>query len=289
MMKKKKFKTYLMTALFLILMAISTLTVHAKAPSIKKLVESSNDSTASVDMTGDGKPDKLAFNPIKDTVDYSSGLKVTVNGKTAFYTTGHGFSHYEVQYIYQARSREFIQITLWGDSRRRFVNSIYRYDKASGKLVCVLDINASGVGAGEIVDKTTTTSIRIKNICQPDMTGLISWYYTYKYSGGRFKLVSSTASAKSIYQAENYGKYFAKNQFIANKTLTFYTGTDLKRKAFTVKAGSIVKLTKVKTNGPKMYLCFQYKSKNGWVDPRSSTAIGSFKGVNKRLAGGFLG
>ena len=293
-MRKQKFNAGIITILFLLMMVLSASAVQAA--STKYLLKDQKKSTSVyADLTGDGKSEKIGFFIKKDECGNNTGLKVTVNGKTSFVKTKFHYYEYEVKYIYQSKNRQFIQVIAWGDSGMRDINAIYKYDKKQKKLVCVLDVSESGVGAGTLVDKVTSTSIRIPNVCMPSLVGRVQWYYTYKYVNGKFKLVSSTPSVKSIFgrkgaydPGDGYNKYFRKNQFIANKNLTFYTNTDMKKPAFSVKPGAVVTLSKVKITKNGMYMSFRYKSKTGWMNARRDSAF-SFKGVSSRMAGGFLG
>lgn len=293
-MRKQKFNTGIITILFLLMMVLSASAVQA-ATTKYLLKDQKKSASVYADLTGDGKSEKIGFFIQKDKSGNNNGLRVAVNGKTSFVTKKFHYYEYEVKYIYQKKAQQFIQVIAWGDSGMRDINAIYKYDKKKKKLVCVLDVSKSGVGAGTLVDKVTSTSIRIPNVCMPSLVGRVQWYYTYKYINGEFKLASSTPSVKSIFgkngaydPGDGYNKYFRKNQFIANKNLTLYTNTDMKKEAFSIKPGTVVTLSKVKVTKNGMYVSFRYKSKYGWLNARRNSAA-SFKGVSQRMAGGFLG
>ncbi|HCT93165.1 MAG TPA: hypothetical protein DF613_17535 [Lachnospiraceae bacterium] len=153
--------------------------------------------------------------------------------------------------------------------------------------------------AGDVV-KATGKSIQVVNSLQPMETGWINWKYTYTYKNGKFKLKSSTAAAKSslgnhAYDEDGYRALFKKNKYVVANTRSFYTGTDLKKVAFTAERNDKLTLKKIKISGDKVYLQFQKGKKTGWqqvdnsgvYDFRSSDpgSTGWFYGVYKRLVG----
>ena len=68
---------------------------------------------------------------------------------------------------------------------------------------------------------------------------------------------------------------------------TFYTSSNLKKKAYTTKKGDVLTLQKVKIVGKKMYLSFKKNGKTGWQRIKSIYSGSNywFYGVNNRLAG----
>ena len=140
------------------------------------------------------------------------------------------------------------------------------------------------------------SQIKVFYTAQPCETGWIECTYTFVFKNGKFKLKSNTASVKSLFTRhvvnDKYGKYLAKNQFVADKTLKFYKNSNLKKFAFTAKKGDVVTLKKIKIAGEKTYLQFKKGSKSGWVKVFNDyTSVypdnehGWFGGILYRLAG----
>lgn len=248
--------------------------------------------TFSADMTNDGKKDKIEIKVTKNNYGELNHIRVYINGKGVLSAPTDHFYDYDVEYLYLSKSRQFVHILALSDSGGRALNSIYRYDAKKGKLVEVLDLNSSGVGAGGNVVSVTPSSITVRNTCQPSLTGRVYWNYTYTYTNNKFKLKSSIASTKTLLGKmpihDGYEKYFQKQQYKARKTLTFYTDTNLTKTAFTAKSGSVVTLKKVRCIGKDMYFQFQKGTKTGWIK-NSNSSYDAFYGVSSRMAGGFYG
>lgn len=214
--------------------------------------------TFSKDVTGDGKRDtvKVKMTRSKGT----SGFTISVNGKQALSKLALYFNDLTVQYLYMAKNKEFIQIIANGDSSTNVLNEIYRYDKKTRKLVRVLELPSEKKSFacydGRVVS-VSGSEIKVQQSYQPPETGWIDWKFTYTYKNGKFKLKSNTAAVKSSYLAK-------KNSFRVANSVSFYTSTNLKKKAFTAKRNDVLTLTKIKVSGGKAYLQFKKNGKTGW-------------------------
>lgn len=276
--------------------------IPAKAATVTKELDYVTGShTINRDINGDNKKDQITVNVAKNSYDMVNSIKVSVNGKSALTISKNSGSYYgaSVYYIKMSKSKEFLQIIGLGDNDWRAVNAIYQYNKKTGKLKRVLEL-ASGLSSAGNVVKATSKSIQIGHSYQTPETGWVNWKYTYTFKNGQFKLKSSTAAVKSSLttydNGDGYTKYFKKNKFKAMKSLTFYTSTSQKKKAFTAKKGNVLTLKKIKVSGKKVYMQFQLGKKTGWkkVDNDYSKVYsfnmngmtgGWFYGVGVRLAG----
>lgn len=254
------------------------------------------------DVTGDGKADKVVVNANMNSDHRVKSVQVSVNGTNALTITRNSECYYgvTVNYIKMSKTKVFLQILGYGDNDCRAVNSIYRYDNKTGRFNSVLSLS-SGLYSADRVVSATSTSITVQHYYQPVETGGVNWKYTYVFKNGKYKLKSSVATVKSslnLYDnGDGYFKYFKNSKFKAAKSLTFYTGTSQKKKAFTVKKGAVLQLKKIKVSGKKIYMQFQYGSKTGWKKVENSytkvykynrvtgKTIGWFYGVYERLAG----
>ncbi len=227
------------------------------------------------DITGDGKKDEITVKTNLNQYDMIQSTQVFVKGKKALTITKNAGYYYsvDVNYLKMSKSKEFLQIIGYGDNEWRAVNAIYRYDKKNGKLKKVLDLT-NGINSASDVVKVTSKNIQVQHSYQPTETGWVNWKYTYIFKNGKFKLKKSTASVKSSLNeydnGDGYFKYFKDSKFKASKSLTFYTSTSQKKKAFTAKKGSVLKLKKIKVSGKKVY---------------TDQGTGWFYGVACRLAG----
>ena len=201
---------------------------------------------AKVDMNGDGKADAIKITTSKDKNDYINKIKFTMNKKTVYSKSlkDSSFCWIKVTYANMSNSREFLQFVGHGDNDYITFNQIYTYNKKRKKLNCINSFNTNASYQNEIVaaDKNYVT---IHNSDQPAEVGWISWNIPYKYSKGKLvAATTSTTTVKSLIannKKDKYSKYFAKNQFVTAKKLTFYNGSKV---AYTVPKGKVVTLTK---------------------------------------------
>ena len=245
---------------------------------------------AKVDMNGDGKADAIKITTSKDKNDYINKIKVTMNKKTVYSKSLKDSSFYwiKVTYANMSNSREFLQFVGHGDNDYITFNQIYTYNKKRKKLNCINSFNTNASYQNEIVaaDKNYVT---IHNSDQPAEVGWISWNIPYKYSKGKLvAATTSTTTVKSLIannKKDKYSKYFAKNQFVTAKKLTFYNGSKV---AYTVPKGKVVTLTKLSLSKDVIYLQFKYGKKTGWISVNNKNydfESPYFKKVNSRLAG----
>lgn len=282
-MKKKK-RAFFMLLCTLLLCMFGTVSVQAAT--VKKVsVYASKKVTFKEDVTGDGKTDTIVITPVKGNYGMPIGtIKVAVNGKRVLKlkTTGYGFT---TNYIQLSKNKKFLQIYTHGDSGYLPMNFVYRFDKKGTKLTKVLDLK-KGVADAKGVISASGNTIKVAYHIQPRETGWLSWNYSYKYTGGKFKRTSSIASVKSTLTYDNgdgYAALFRQNKFKACKTITFYKNTNLSAVSFTAEKDDILKLKKIKTTDKSVYIQFQKGNKTGWqkVDQGQDW----FYGVLKRLAG----
>ena len=245
---------------------------------------------AKLDLNGDGKTDAIKITTSKDKNDYINKIKVTMNKKTVYSKSlkDSSFCWIKVTYANMSNSREFLQFVGHGDNDCITFNQIYTYNKKRKKLNCINSFNTNASYQNEIVaaDKNYVT---IHNSDQPAEVGWISWNIPYKYSKGKLvAATTSTTTVKSLIannKKDKYSKYFAKNQFVTAKKLTFYNGSKV---AYTVPKGKVVTLTKLSLSKDVIYLQFKYGKKTGWISVNNKNydfESPYFKKVNSRLAG----
>lgn len=276
--------------------------IPAKAATVtKELDYVTGRHTINRDINGDNKKDEITVNAARNSYYMVNSIKVSVNGKNALTISKNSGSYYgvSVYYIKMSKTKEFLQIIGLGDNNWKAVNAIYQYNKKTGKMKKVLELT-SGLNSAGSVEKATSKNIQIGHSYQTPETARVNWKYTYTFKNGKFKLKSSTAAVKSSLttydNGDGYFKYFKKSKFKAMKSLTFYTSTSQKKKAFTARKGNVLTLKKIKVSGKKVYMQFQLGKKTGWkkVDNDYSKIYnytmngvtgGWFYGVRDRLAG----
>lgn len=275
-------------AAFALLMCVGTPSV-AKA-AVKKIPAQKGYKTyaAKVDLNGDGKADSFKMTTTKDRNGYVNKITMTLNNKTVYSKSYKDSSFYNcyVTYASMSKSREFIQIVGRGDNDYVEFNQIYAYNTKTKKINCINSFNTTGCYQTEIVaaDKNYVT---IQKADQPSEVGWISWTIPYKYSNGKLvAATTSTTTVKSLIASnkkDKYSKYFAKNQFVTAKQLTFYNGA---KPVYTVPKGKVITLKKLSVSNGVIYLQFQYGKKVGWAHvngKKYDIRKPWFEGVNARL------
>lgn len=242
------------------------------------------------DINGDGKADSFKITTTKDKNSYINKITMTLNNKSVYSKSFKDSSFYQISVTYasMSTSREFIQIVGRGDNDYVTFNQVFAYNKTTKKMNCINSFNGNYNYQTEIV-AANKNYVTISNSDQPAEVGWISWNIPYKYSKGKLiPAATSTTTVKSLIannKKDKYSKYFAKNQFVTAKSLTFYNGS---KKAYTVPKGKVVTLTKLSISKNVIYLQFKYGKKTGWAHVNGAKYDFSkpwFQGVNARLAG----
>lgn len=281
-MKKKKRALFMLLCTLLLCMFG---TVSVQAATVKKVsVYAKKKVTFKEDVTGDGKADTIVITPVKGNYGMPIGtIKVSVNGKRVLKlkTTGYGFT---TNYIQLSKNKKFLQIYTEGDGGSIPTNCIYQFDKKGTKLTQVLDLKI-GVAEAKGVISASGNTIKVPFSKQPAAVGWVSWNYSYKYTGGKFKLTSSIASVKSTMSdiGDGYTALFRKNKFKARKTILFYKKTNLSELSFTAEKGDILKMKRIKVSDKSVYIQFQKGNKTGWQ--KVDRGYDWFYGVSDRLIG----
>lgn len=284
---KKSWKKLFWTV-FCAAMMCTLLTITSQAAGVTEVCNYIDKKTVFYkDVTGDRKADKVTVSPVTDRYDCVTGIRVYVNGNKVLSKKTSGMVYgVTVNYIQMSKSKVFLQIYTHSDNDYIAQNFIYRCNKKGTKMTKVLDLRM-GMVTGKEVTSATSNTIKVFFTVQPSEIGWVNWTYTYKYTGGKFKLKSSIAAVKSSLTYDNgdgYSKLFRQNKFKAKKNLTFYTKTNLSTVSFTVKPGNIVKLKRIKVTDSAIYMQFQRGNRTGWQRVKQ-LGFDWFYGVTQRLAG----
>lgn len=277
-------------AAFALLMCVGTPSVAKAAVKTVPAQKGYKSYSAKVDLNGDGKADAFKMSTTKDKNGYVNKITMTLNNKTVYSKTYKDSSFFNTNVVYASMSKnaEFIQVVGRGDNDYVTFNQVYTYNKKTKKMNCINSFNTNGCYQTEIVaaDKNYVT---IGNCDQPSEVGWISWKIPYRYNRGKLvAATTSTTTVKSLIansRKDKYSKYFAKNQFVTAKKLTFYNGSKV---AYSVPKGKVITLKKLSLSNGVIYLQFQYGKKTGWAHVNGTKYDSRkpwFEGVNSRLAG----
>lgn len=239
------------------------------------------------DVDGNGDLEKIQINASSANAYFYKNLSVYVDGKPALKKNIKGASGIRFRYMSCSAKKNYLQLMVTMDGGYMYLNKIYSFSK--GKLVEAADL---GQADNMMADVTAVSSnkISVKFSVQPYDTGRVEWTFDYRPKGKKLKLVSNTASIKSVlgdyFYADRDSKNFKKNKFTTVRPRTYYKSAGGSQKAFRTKKGDVVKMQKVKIIGKKMYVSFKKGKKTGWTEVHDYTSGGEwFRGVSKRLAG----
>lgn len=274
MSKKKIF--ILLPSIFLMFVVLLCHNVQAKAEAI---TDTTRDKTYQIDLNQDGKKEKVKLKQysLADSSDNYYGI-IYIDGKKA-YTTPKDIYAYDIKMkLITCGDQVFINVSQSSD------NGFVDYNK----LLCF-----NGTTLEESIDfKKVEPCVRYCEIlsvindkivvtCEsmPSQLASITWKSTYLVEGNAVKLKSHVHKVKSGIENRSI------STLVTNRTVAFTSKIGSKKIAFKLGAGKKVKLLSITTKGGRIYGCFQYGKKKGYlrVDPHYDTAY--FKNVYKYLAG----
>ncbi len=216
-----------------------------------------------MDITGDGQKDTMQVRTINDGYGDITAVDIIINGEAAL-SFGKLFVYgVTIDSIALKSGQRLLYIEMTTDNDDSAVSAIYSYEHATGKLkkevVLLSQDNNWGKGVFHCYVKSIKTNgndIVVTYDGQTCACGYIKWKYTYVCRNEKMLIKNKVVKPN--------GKYLGK-KYKASKKLSFYVNAQSKRKAFTVKKGTNVKLTKICYKNKKFYLQFRYKGKAGWL------------------------
>lgn len=251
--------------------------VQASTKGVSLDYNDNTNATFNAPLTSSGKKNKI--NVQYDNDNSIGVLKVYVDGKKALVIKGYIGDAGDVRYIQLSKSRRFLQVLSYGASNAVAFNNMYKYSASTHTLkkVGTLQVNDELLMDDQFsrAIKADSDRIKVSWYLQPQEIGPIKITLMYRYKNGKFSVIPTAVKVKSI----NYGTQG--NLFCAAKNLTFYKNTDLKKAAFRVSKGDMVKLVNIRMKGGKIYYKFKRGSKSGWQKSRGffDQQCGWFEGI----------
>lgn len=247
-----------------------------KAAEIGKYEMSDTRSYSSYDVTGDGVPDTVNFQKLDDD-GYGTyhSYKVTINGNTVLYGYDEYFYHIEPVFI-QTERHQYFYIALLGDDGDGS-KKIYEY--VDGQLKERVDLNKNlsklYFHSSAAVSSVGADSITFKFTGQSYMLARTNMSFDYKV-GATGELSLSDQVTKVTYTNDrcNSKRSYKSKYLVAAKKIQAYRSATGNQKAFRVKKGTKLKITKVSVQGKTpRYYCVTKSGKKGWVNSK----MGLFK------------
>lgn len=224
--------------------------------------------TKIIDITGDGKKDKIKFHSKIKGEDWIDTFSISVNGKKAFSANRKYDFIYRVTYLRQSSKKIFLYIESHGNNYDSAVSAVYKYDRKTKKLVKVLTLESQEenstqwLGASHIgsVVSINKGKLKVTYDGQLDAFGRVKWTKTYTYNGKKF--VEDRAVV-----AVTGKKYYMPLFPMAGETPIFsdLNGTQF-FKLVPGKKVKILKICKYKKAGTYGYYVFVSQgTKTGWI------------------------
>ncbi|WP_455715558.1 hypothetical protein [Anaerosporobacter sp.] len=274
-MKKKKIMK-LVSGIILMFVGLHFHNVQVDA---KTIMDTTKDKTYQIDLDQDGKKEKVKLKQCSiDDLDYNYYGIIYVDGKKA-YTTPKDIYAYDINMkIITSGDQVFINVSQSSDNGNLEFNKLLSFNGTTLDEVIDFKKVEPGLRSCEI---TSATKDKIVVSCEsmPCQLASIKWKSTYLVNGNAVKIKSHVHKVKSGIEGRSI------STLETNRTVTFTSEIGSKKVAFKLGAGKKVKLLSITTKKDKIYGCFQYGKKKGYVrvDPYHETAY--FKNIYKYLAG----
>lgn len=244
---------------------------EAKATDVGKYEMSDTSSCSLYDVTGDGVPDTVNFEKL-DKIDDNSmyqAFKVIINGNTVLYGYNEHFYSIEPTFI-QTKDYGYFLISLISDNDDGTMQ-IYKYEDNQLKEVADLSnyTNKMFYHSSAVVSSVKSNSITLKVTGQTNMLSRTDIPFTYKVGkSGKLSLKSKVAkvSYTNYRYSEAKGNGYKSKYLVAAKKIKVYKKATGTKKAFIIKKGTKLKITKVSVQAktPRFY-CVTKSGKKGWI------------------------
>ena len=210
------------------------------------------------DVTGDGVKDTVRFKKLDYKDSYYCTLEVVINGKVALK-------------VIQTKNHGYFLISTYHDNDYLTLSRIYEY--VDGKLKQRMNLNTVAVKIfyqyNPNVYAVKDKSFQIKFSGQSYMLAKTDTAFKFNVkSTGALSLANTSASVRYINKRMNgnTGKLYSSKYLVALKKLQAYRGATGTKKAFIVKKGTKLKITKVSISGKTArYYCITSSGKKGWL------------------------
>ena len=242
----------------------------AKAAEVGKYELSDTSVNKDYDVTGDGVEDTVRLKKLNHNGSYYCALDVIINGDVVLNVESVEYVRLESVFI-QTEEHGYILISTYHDNDYLTFSRLYEY--VNGKLKERMDLDNV---AGKIfyqyspnVYAVKDASMQIRFAGQSNMLAKTSTVFEYNVgSTGTLSLDNAISSVwySSERMSESTGKNYSSKYLVAAKKLRAYRSSTGWKKAFTIKKGTKLKITKVSVSGKTpRYYCITSSGKKGWL------------------------
>lgn len=248
----------------------------ARAAEVGKYEMSDTRSYSNYDVTGDGVPDTVNFEKLDHVGNgLYQAFKVVINGKTALY--GYNEYFYTLKPVFvQTEGHQYFFISLVGDNDDG-TKKIYEYVDGQLKECADLDEYVSKLyyHSSATVSSVKADSITFKVTGQSNMLARTNMSFIYKVGAtGELFLADEVLKVSYTKSRCSAKRAYRSNYLVAAKKIQAYSSATGSKKAFRMKKGTKLKITKVSIQGKTpRYYCVTKSGKKGWVNSK----MGLFK------------
>ena len=254
----------------LALMAACTIQCNdAKAAKTGTYQLSDTSTNTNYDVTGDGVSDTVEFKKLNynQNIDAYDGFKVVINNKTALHVKDVYFYDLETVFV-QTKEHGYFLISVChdnGDGPRK----IYEY--VDGKLKERVDFADTAGKAyyhySAMVSSVKSNSFKVNLVGQTEMLAYTKMSFNFKVGQtGKLSLANKTVKVSYSNGRMNSEKSYKSKYLVAKKNIQVYRSATGTKKAFSIKKGTKLKITKVSVKGKTpRYYCITKSGKKGWV------------------------
>lgn len=263
-------------------LALVMATATIPAQNVKAAVEVGNyeltdaSVTGNYDVTGDGVADMIAFEKLNEDVNgVFNGFKVIINNNEVLKEENVDYWDLRPELI-QTKDHVYLFITTCHDNDYLTLSKIYEY--ADGKLEQRLDLDSV---AGKIFYQYNPTIydvkddyIEIKFDGQSYMLARANLRFGFRAGvDGKLSVTNKTTTVSYPKKRMNMntGKIYTSKYLVTTKKLQAYKSSSGTKKAFTIKKGTKLTISRVSVSGKKArFYCKTNAGKKGWLDSKQN-------------------
>ena len=227
-----------------------------------------NETSKSYDVTGDGWADtiKVVGTRTSKTSGYLNKIRVTVNGKGVAEAVNYTdyIDRALVSVVTLKNKQPFLWVDLMSGSGKA-VQKLFQYKNGKFKVVLTNKAVAKRKTSNHVITYLAPedNKINVTFDLATTATGITRLKYAYVLRGN--KLTRTTDRAISLSYATNDNGVCTSNQLTAAGTFKVYSDSYLDEVAFTVKAGTKVRVTDAMLKGKKLLYEVRLGNKKGWM------------------------
>lgn len=224
------------------------------------------------DVTGDKKADKIVIKRTGYEYGCYSGLKIVINGKTAYSCPKDSYFDLNVKLYTLKNKKVFLYVYACADNYDGPVCGVFKY--TGGKLKKIINFQTLYKDGchqyGEVL-KVSGNNLVVKGYAMSWAMGSMEYQYTYQYKNSSLQRTSKTGKIVSSTLTWNKLKWFT-----TRRSLDLYKSATSAKKSSTLKKGTKLKVTHCYISGNTIMLKVKTSgNKIGWIkSPKKSLSDG---------------